>query len=178
MKHYLTLVVFITLGLAVSPAFARHGHHGGGSLHKCLKAASNIKDGYYAKVEYLTLTQQGGKTYEIEIKDPAGVEWELMCDAGSGEIYELEREVESTADPMFKKNMKVDEKTASQTALAIYPGKLVHTEYEIESDGSASYEFDIYDKPGVTYKVEVSASTGEIIEVNIEKWDIGREADE
>ena len=101
-----------------------------------------------------------------------------MCDIRRGEIFEIEREVESASDPLFKRHVKVDEKTASQTALELYPGKLVHTEYEIEADGSASYEFDIWSKRGVTWKVEVDASTGAIVEVNIEKWDIGREADE
>lgn len=179
MKLHHTLVTLIVSALAASPVIAEggHGHHGD-SLHKCLKAASNLKDGYYQKLEYLTMTKEGARTYEIEIKDKDGVEWELMCDIHHGDIYEIEREVESASDPLFKRNMKVDEKTAANTALELYPGNLVHTEYEIEADGSASYEFDIYDKPGVTYKVEVDAETGEIVEVNIEKWDIGREADE
>jgi len=30
----------------------------------------------------------------------------------------------------------------------------------------------------VTYKVEVDAATGEIVEISIEKWDIGRESHE
>jgi uncharacterized membrane protein YkoI len=176
MKISHTLFACISLSLFTAPVFAGHGHQD--SLHKCLKAASEIKSGYYVKVEYLTMTEEGGKAYEIEIRDANGVEWELMCSKRRGEIYEIEREVDSPSDPLFKKHMKVDEKSAAQTAITLYPGKLVHTEYEIESDGSASYEFDIYEKHGVTYKVEVSASTGEIIEVNLEAWDIGREADE
>lgn len=178
MKHRLALLATITLVLAALPAFANDHGRAHDGLHKCLKAASNLKDGYYQKLEYLTMTKNGVKTYEIEIKDKNGVEWELMCDIHHGNIYEVEREVESTSDPLFKRHMKVDEKTAAKTALELYPGKLVHTEYEIEADGSASYEFDIYEKHEVTYKVEVDANTGEIIEVNIEKWDIGREADE
>ena len=162
------LLLFSHVGLA------RHS----GTIHSCLEAASKIKDGYYAKVEYLTLTERGVKTYEIEIHDDNGVEWELMCDISSGRIYEIEREVDSAEDPLFKRNMKVDEKQAAKTALELYPGKLVHTEYEIESDGSASYEFDIYERPGNTYKIEVSAETGKIVEVSIERWDIGRETDE
>jgi uncharacterized membrane protein YkoI len=177
MKYYFILITSMTILLMASPVSADgYRHHGG--LHKCLKAASKFKDGYYQKLEYLTMTDKGVKTYEIEIKDEEGVEWELMCHIRRGEIYEIEREVESASDPLFKRHMKVDEKTASRTALELYPGNLVHTEYEIESDGSASYEFDIYEKPGVTYKVEVDATTGIIKEVNIEKWDIGREADE
>jgi len=106
------------------------------------------------------------------------VEWELMCDRSTGTIYEIEREVTSTSDPLFKKNMKVNEDAARKAALALYSGKVVHTEYEIEANGAASYEFDIFERPGVTYKVEVDATTGEVVEVSIEKWDIGRESHE
>lgn len=176
---------FITLSLVVLPFFtttavADRGssfHHQDG-LHGCLKAASAIKDGYFAKLEYLTMTQQGVAAYEIEIHDNNKVEWELMCDIAKGSIYEIEREVDSANDPLFKKHMKVDKDTAAKTALELYPGKLVHTEYEIEANGDASYEFDIYDHPGTTYKVEVDAASGEIVEMAIEKWDIGRETDE
>ena len=174
MKHYTSLITMLSLAFLSQPVLAGHGH-GDGGLHKCLKAASKIKQGYYGKLEYLTLTEKGVKTYEIEVNDDNGVEWELMCDKSNGNIYEIEREVESTSDPLFKNKMKVDEKTAAQTALSLYPGRIVHTEYEIEANGDASYEFDIYEKPGVTYKIEVNATTGEISEVNIEKWDIGRE---
>jgi uncharacterized membrane protein YkoI len=172
MKQLFTLITVLSLTLLSQSALAGHGH---GGLHKCLKEASKIKQGYYGKLEYLTLTEKGVKTFEIEINDNNGVEWELMCDESNGTIYEIEREVASASDPLFKKKMKVDEKTAAQTALSLYDGKIVHTEYEIEANGNASYEFDIYNSPNVTYKVEVDASTGEISEVNIEKWDIGRE---
>ncbi len=179
MKQTITLIAMFMLALFSSSVLAGHGGQGSQSdLHHCLKSASAIKDGYYAKLEYLTLTARGTKTYEIEIHDKNGVEWELMCDISTGTIYEIEREVESTSDPLFKKNMKVSEEAAGKAALALYPGRIVHTEYEIETNGASSYEFDIFEKPGVTYKVEVNAATGEIVEVSIEKWDIGREADE
>ncbi len=175
MKQFFILIATLSLTLISQSSLAGgHGYNHGG-LHKCLKEASKIKQGYYGKLEYLSMTDRGAKTFEIEINDSNGVEWELMCDESNGTIYEIEREVESASDPLFKKNMKVDEKTAAQTAIALYPGKIVHTEYEIESNGAATYEFDIYDRPGITYKIEVDASTGEIVEVNIEKWDIGRE---
>ncbi len=179
MKHTFTFVTMVMLALFSTSVLAGdRGHNKRGALHKCLKSASAIKDGYYAKLEYLILTDRGTKTYEIEIHDKNGVEWELMCDISTGTIYEIEREVESASDPLFKKNMKVNEDAASKAALALYPGRIVHTEYEIESNGASSYEFDIFEKPGVTYKVEVNAATGEVVEVSIEKWDIGREAGE
>ena len=179
MKQTITFMTIFVIALFSSSVLAGHGGHGHhGGLHQCLKSESAIKEGYYAKLEYLTFTDRGTTTYEIEIHDKNGVEWELMCDSSTGTIYEIEREVESTSDPLFKKNMKVDEDTARKTALALYPGKVVHTEYEIEANGASSYEFDIFERPGVTYKVEVDAATGEIVEVSIEKWDIGRESHE
>ena len=174
MNKLLVALTAITLLVVPQIVFANHQ----GTIHSCLQAASAIKEGYYAKVEYLTLTEKDVKTYEIEIHDKNGVEWELMCDIYNGRIYEIEREVESVEDPLFKRQMKVDEKQAAKTALELYPGNLVHTEYEIEADGSPSYEFDINERPGITYKIEVSAETGKIVEVAIEKWDIGREVDE
>ena len=179
MKQTIIFVSTFVLALFSSSVFAGHGGHGNrGDLHHCLKSASAIKDGYYAKVEYLTLTDRGTTAYEIEIHDKNGVEWELMCDRSTGTIYEIEREVTSTSDPLFKKNMKVNEDAAKKAALALYSGKVVHTEYEIEANGASSYEFDIFERPGVTYKVEVDATTGEVVEVSIEKWDIGRESHE
>src|SRR3972149_4636685 len=180
MKNISISLSLMVLTFFTTTAMADRGnsfrHHDG--LHGCLKAASAIKDGYYAKVEYLTMTEDGVDTYEIEIHDKNNVEWELLCDIAKGSIYEIEREVESAQDPLFNKHMKVDRDTAARTALELYPGNLVHTEYEIESNGDASYEFDIYDRPGTTYKVEVDAATGAIVEMAIEKWDIGRETDE
>ena len=180
MKNMSITWSLIILTFFTTTAMADRGksfrHHD--DLHGCLKAASAIKDGYYAKVEYLTMTQQGVAAYEIEIHDKNNVEWELMCNSVTGDITEIEREVESANDPLFKRHLKVDRDTAAKTALELYPGKLVHTEYEIEANGDASYEFDIYDQPGTTYKVEVDAATGEIVEMAIEKWDIGRETDE
>ena len=174
MKLPLSILTMLVLAMFSTTSLA--DHHGG--LHACLAAASAVKEGYYAKLEYLTVTDRGNPVYEIEIHDKDGVEWELMCENIKGTIYEIEREVQSIDDPLFKNRMKVDEKSAAQTALALYPGKVVHTEYEIESNGAISYEFDIYERPGVTYKVEVDATTGEIVEFAIEKWDIGRESQE
>jgi uncharacterized membrane protein YkoI len=181
MKTILTTAAFLLSTFLTTTTMADHGrvpYGGHDGLHACLKAASGIKEGYYAKVEYLTMTQQGVATYEIEIHDKDKMEWELMCNSDTGSIYEVEREVDSPQDPLFKKHMKVDKDTAVKTALELYPGKIVHTEYEIEANGDASYEFDIYDHPGTTYKVEVDATSGAIVEMAIEQWDIGRETDE
>jgi uncharacterized membrane protein YkoI len=48
-------------------------------------------------------------------------------------------------------------------------------EYDIESNGDASYEFDILTKGGKEMKVEVDASTGKLVEESEELYQIGKE---
>lgn len=154
------------------PAFAGHGH---GGLEKCLKAVSKIKSGDFIKVEYLLFTDEGVPAYEVEVRDNDGNFWEFECSAKDARILEMEREVDSASDPLFKKHMKVSEDDAKATATALYPGTVEEVEYEIEADGKPSYEFDIVDAEGTEWKIEVSAVTGEIVEVQVEGWEIGEE---
>ncbi|MEX2516597.1 MAG: PepSY domain-containing protein, partial [Gammaproteobacteria bacterium] len=142
-----------SLSLVAGPALAGHG----GSMEKCLKAASAIKSGDYVKVEYLSFSDFGFPVYEVEVMDKDGNEWELMCNAKEATIIEVEREVESSSDPLFKNRMKVSEAEAKKTATAMYPGKIEETEYEVEFDGEPVYEIDIVDDDGTEWKVEVSA---------------------
>lgn len=145
-------------------------------LETCLKAASKIKAGEYVKVESIILG--GVPSYEIEVRDAEGVEWELMCDRTTGRIYEIEREVDSAADPLFAKRAKVKEADARAAVLELYPGEIKEIEYEIESNGDPTFEFDVVDAQGRELKVEVNAITGEIIEVAFEEWEIGIEPEE
>jgi len=69
----------------------------------------------------------------------------------------------------------VTEAEAKATALAAHPGTVVETEYEIEEDGKASYEFDILEADKEEIKVEVDATTGKIVEVSYENYQIGKE---
>ncbi|MCG8489324.1 MAG: PepSY domain-containing protein [Chromatiales bacterium] len=148
------------------------------SLGDCLHAASQIKQGDFVKVEYLNPSAEGRPTYEIEVRTSSGREWEFMCDATSGMIYEMEQEVESAEDPLFSKHAKVTAKQASDTVLELYPGKIEEIEYEIETNGDASYEIDVVDEGGTEFKVEVDAASGKVIEVHVEQWEIGEEGDE
>lgn len=170
-----TLAGLAVLAIAAGPAYAGHGH---GGLEACLEAASEVKPGSYVKVEYLAYWSGGEPAYEIEVRDADGVEWELMCEADDGRIVELEREVDSADDPLFSAKAKVSEADAVKAAQAMFPGKVKEVEYEIETDGSPTYEIDIVDKTGKEYKVEVSAVTGEIVETAYEAWEIGEEAGE
>ena len=52
---------------------------------------------------------------------------------------------------------------------------MAETEYEIEADGKASYEFDITEVDKEEIKVEVDAMTGKIVEVSYENYQIGQE---
>lgn len=64
---------------------------------------------------------------------------------------------------------------AKATALSAHPGNIVETEYELESNGKASYEFDILEADNEEVKVEVDATTGKIVEVSYENYQIGKD---
>lgn len=147
-------------------------------IETCLVAASAVKAGDYLKVEYLAVSPRGVPTYEIEVLGTDGREWELMCDALTGTIYEIEQEAAGSSDPLFQERAKVSEEEARATALNIYPGTIEEVEYELESNGDPSYEIDLVSADGTEFKIEVDAVTGEIVEVSVEAWEIGQEANE
>jgi uncharacterized membrane protein YkoI len=159
--------------LAALPALAGHGGHD--PLEGCLKEVRAIRPGDVVKVEYLGFTDEQKAAYEIEVRTDNGQEWEFECAARSGTILEFEQEVDSPTHELFKRHMKVSEDQARKIATELYPGEIVEVEYEIEANGDASYEFDIEDRWGVEFKVEVDAATGAIVEVQIERWEIGAE---
>lgn len=148
-------------------------------LDECLEAAQDIHMGEFVKVEYLSVSPAGVPTYEIEIRDDNDVEWEMMCNARTGDIYELETEVDSAQDEAFAKNAKITEDDAIKTVTARFGGEVVEVEYEIETDGSPTYEIDVSrDGQENEFKVEVDAVTGDIIELSVEEWQIGQEPSE
>ncbi len=168
------IVPVLLLGVLGFSGSALAGH-GKGGLEKCLNAVSKIKSGDFVKAEYLSFTDEGVPAYEVEVRDADGNEWEFECSAKGARILEMEREVENAEDPLFNKNMKVSETDARKTATDLYPGTVEEVEYEIETNGDPSYEFDIVDSDGTEWKIEVSAVTGEIVEVQVEEWEIGEE---
>jgi uncharacterized membrane protein YkoI len=169
--------------LAAAPAQADedHAYHGHSTayLGTCLKQISNLKHTHdFVKVEYLSVTHEGDPSFEIEVRDMDGAEWEFMCEANDGSIYEVEQEAESANDARFKKNVKVNEQQARKTVTDLYAGTIEEVEYEIEANGDATYEMDVADAQGTEFKVEVDAASGDIIEVHVEEWEIGGEPDE
>ncbi|SHE19715.1 PepSY domain-containing protein [methanotrophic endosymbiont of Bathymodiolus puteoserpentis (Logatchev)] len=169
-KKIINGVLIIAIGTSFSVQAADKG------LDKCIAAIQAQKTGELVKLEKLNV--KGKAVYEIELEDANGFEWEFMCDVNSGKVFETESEVSSVNSSAFKSKMKVTEEDAKATALKAYPGVIEEVEYEIEANGDASYEFDIVNSKGVETKVEVDATTGKIIEVAIEEWEIGEETDE
>ena len=142
------------------------------SLGKCVKAALTKHEGKIVKTEFKSENKKG--VYEFDIESADGTAWDIECDAKSGKIIEIEQEVKAD-EAKFKAAAKVTEAEAKATALAAYPGTVVETEYELEGDGKASYEFDILEADKEEIKVEVDAATGKILEVSYEGYQIGKD---
>ncbi|MDA7843455.1 PepSY domain-containing protein [Methylophilaceae bacterium] len=110
--------------------------------------------------------------YEFDIMTKDGNEVEVECDARKHTLHDFEIEYKK-GDKKFTNAAKISESEAEKIALEKYDGKVVDREYSIEN-GNPSYEFDIYvAKKGHEYEVEVDAVTGEILEVEMELYDIG-----
>ena len=142
------------------------------SLGKCVKAALSKHDGKVVKVELKS--EKKTPVYEFDIESADGTAWDVECDVKTSKILEIEQEVKAD-DAKFKAVAKVSEADAKATALKAHPGKVVETEYELEDDGKASYEFDILEADNEEVKVEVDAATGKIVEVDYEVYQVGQE---
>jgi uncharacterized membrane protein YkoI len=142
-------------------------------METCMKAALAKHDGEVVKLEFKD--ERGVPTYEFEILDKDGKSWEVECDAKRGKITEEEQEVDNAEAQLFKSKAKISLEQAKEIALKAHPGEVVEVEYEIESNGDASYEFDILTDKG-EIKMEVDAATGKIVEDNQkEYYQIGKE---
>ena len=142
------------------------------SLGKCVQKALAKYDGEIVKLEYHVEDKK--PTYEFDIETADGKAWEVECNVKTGEITEFEEEV-AFDDPRFASQVKVDVEKARATALAAHPGRIVEVEYELESNGKASYEIDVLEADGEEVKVEIDAASGKIIEVAYENYQIGQE---
>ena len=142
------------------------------SLRKCFKAALAKHDDKIVKVELKS--EKHRPLYEFDIESADGTTWDVTWNVKTSKITEIEQEVK-TDDAKFKALAKVSEADAKATALAAHPGTIAETEYEIEADGKATYEFDITEADKEEIKVEVDATTGKIVEVSYEIYQVGQE---
>jgi uncharacterized membrane protein YkoI len=127
----------------------------------CRKAVSELAKGEIVKMELEN--EDGVDLYEIDVKGADGVKWEFKCDKATAVILEKEQELPNADHPAFTALKKIDEAQARKIALKAHPGTITKVEYEIEKDGTATYEFDIKLSDGREMEVEVDAATGKII---------------
>jgi uncharacterized membrane protein YkoI len=175
MKLHLTLGAAALAAAFTSAAIAGHENikpHKADSLGRCVKAALAAHEGKIVKLEMKTEDKK--LMYEFDIESADGASWDIECSVKTGKITEIEQEVKAD-DPKFKALAKASEADAKAIALAAHHGKVVETEFELEPDGKVSYEFDIEEADGEEIKVEVDATTGKIVEVSYEVYQIGRE---
>ena len=166
MKLHLTFGVTLLTVAFTSSAIADHATikpKAYDSLGKCVKAALSKHEGKIVKLEMKS--EQKVAMYEFDIESADGSAWDIECNVKTGKVTEVEQEVKAD-DAKFVALAKVTEADAKATALAAHPGNLVETEYELEPNGKASYEFDIEEADGEEIKVEVDAGTGKIVEVS------------
>lgn len=175
MKLHLSLGAAVLAAVFTSTAMADHASikpNAYDSLGKCVKAALSKHDGKIVKVELKSENKR--PVYEFDIESADGTAWDIECDVKTSKITEVEEEVK-VDDAKFKALAKVSETDAKATALAAHPGTVVETEFELEPDGKASYEFDILEADNEEVKVEVDATTGKIVEVSYEVYQVGKE---
>ena len=183
MKTFLKIVP-VALAIAFSSSVYADSHHsdqadlddvknwGLVNIETCLDAVLDTVPGQARKLE---LKMEGDDpTYEFDIETADGTTYNVECNAEEGFVAEVEREV-SADDATFKRYAKITEAEARQIALDFNPGKVVANEYEIGTDGSVTYEYDIQTTAGYEVKVDVDAVTGKIEEANIELFEIGME---
>ncbi len=166
MKTFLPLTTLFWPLLVVGQDNQQH-------FERCLENALNTRAGQVVKVEFKTEADR--EVYEFDIRGMDGMDWDVECLKPTGEIIEVEREVDHPNHPLFKRNVNVNEQEARDIALKLYPGEIIEVEYEIEPDGHSSYEFDIDTLSGEEIKIEIDAATGDVVETNIEHWQIGLE---
>jgi uncharacterized membrane protein YkoI len=173
MKHLLSASLFAaTATFASFGAIADTAPKAKFGVDACLAAVLAKQAGEPLQVTLKVEGKEPSWEFEIEAKD--GKFWDIECSGATGKVTEVEQRVKAADDPLFKAKAKVGEDEARKTALAKYPGEIERTEYEIESDGKVSYEFDIKLKSGGDMRVEVDAGSGAIVEASREVFEIGR----
>ena len=142
-------------------------------LDKCFIAAHQKYEGHIIALE--REVEDGKPVYEFDIQTKDGKRVEVECNPLTAELYDEEVEVKKN-DKTFKKAVKISAKEAEKIALENTPGKVVEREYGFEGD-TPVYEFDIYSKDkGHEIEVEINGLTGEVMESEIEIYDIGSDS--
>lgn len=164
------LIAIVMASMFIAPAAYADKHGNKAAIDNCVMA---VKAKFPGELTSLRAEIEDGKAqYEIDITGTDGKSHEAECDAKTGKITETEGEV-AADDPKFTSQAKVSLDTALKTALAKHPGAVMKIEYEVESDGSIAYEFDIKTADGKLLEVEVDAITGKLGNAEEVVWQIG-----
>lgn len=142
-------------------------------VETCLRKSYKEIEGKAIKLEFKL--EKDIPVYEFKIlssKDK--FIFNVECNAKSGEIIEIEREVNKN-NKEFLEASKISVSQARMIALKAYPGKVISEEREIGINSSYTYQFDIKTDKGYEIKIDVNAITGNIVEANIEIYEIGVE---
>jgi uncharacterized membrane protein YkoI len=140
-------------------------------LDKCFIAAHQKYEGHIISLE--REVEDGKPVYEFDIKTKDGKRVEIECNPLTGELSDEEFEVKKN-DKDFKKAVKISAKEAEKIALENTPGKVVEREYGFEGDIPV---YEIYSKDkGHEIEVEINGITGEVMESEIEIYDIGEDS--
>ena len=139
-------------------------------LDKCFMAVNKKYGGNIVSLEREVEDSQA--VYEFDVKTKDGKEIEIECNVSTTELSDEEVEV-AADDKAFAGAVKISAEEAEKIALENTPGKVIEKEYALEGDLPV-YEFDIYsEKIGHEVEVEINGVTGEIMETEVEIYDIG-----
>lgn len=161
----------LVLGVTAAQAYqdASPGF-GNARLQQCMDTALSVFGGDVRSLKYKS--EDGAPVYDLDIIGADGLHWEVECDGRTGHIKEIEREVEAD-DPVFAERAEISEADARARVLDFFPGEVESVEYELESDGSAVYEFAVRMEGGGLLSVEVDATSGAMRGANVIHWKIG-----
>ena len=111
--------------------------------------------------------ENGRLQYAFDIRDNDGKIWDVEIDAMSGAVLKADDEEDDDDDdeiisPEEKKSVSVTMTAARATALHRVPGTVIDEELEKEN-GKLQYAFDIRDRNGKVWDVEIDAITGEVL---------------
>ncbi|MDX2194235.1 MAG: PepSY domain-containing protein [Gemmatimonadales bacterium] len=141
-------------------------------LSACVNAVAAAKPGAITELDGL---DRGGKElYEFEVKGTDGKEWEVVCDPSTGTVVETEEEVKEAA---FKGKAKVSRADAEKAAQAVAAGKVEEIDFEVEADGKLTYEIEIVSADGKRHEIEIDAESGQVVEHDMETYEIGDDGD-
>ncbi|NIO40258.1 MAG: peptidase [Burkholderiales bacterium] len=141
------------------------------SMEVCLDAALKTQPGEVKELEFGL--EDGVPHYEFEIITADGRETEVECDAMTGRIIEVEWENEHMNVDAFLEKATVSPSQARKIALQRVPGSILKMDLETNSMGVMSYEFEVATRDGKQLDVEVDATSGRIIEVEQDIYEIG-----